>query len=266
MGRDVWFELSAAPWFSMAMCDQTSYPTNNPCTPQSDSNASTCVGVQTTNCYGGGDAAFMEMQLYPPGFTGTEAFQDGISCDDAHWCAAMTIDSLECTLGFATCNNNCVEPVNFAFISTNGKPAGPPNPQEANFNTFTPNADTLLMNPGDRISVHMFDAAVPGTKKAKAFEVVLTDLTTGQTGTMQASAANGFQDTNMSDCSGQPYNFQPLYNTAKPANIVPWAALPTSTVLTTGPISRPAPRRRLRSRRASSNRCRPRTGTSTRSS
>ena len=232
-GSDVtwWFELSAAPWFSMAMCDQKSYPTTNPCTPQSDSNAPTCIGVQTTNCYGGGDAAFMEMQFYPPGFTGTEAFQDGISCDNTHWCGAMTIDSLECTLGFATCNNNCIEPVNFAFISHDGKVPvdGPPNPQEANFNTFTPNSDTLLMNPGDKITVHMFDAQVPGARRGvKAFEVVLDDLTTGKSGYMQASAANGFQNTNMSDCSGAPYNFQPLYNTAKPANIVPWAALATN--------------------------------------
>ena len=27
-----------------------------------------------------------------------------ISCDDTHWCAALTIDSLECTDGFAVCN------------------------------------------------------------------------------------------------------------------------------------------------------------------
>ena len=39
-----------------------------------------------------------------------------------------TIDSLECTgNGFVgPCNNNCVEPVNFAFIQTNGVPTGPP--------------------------------------------------------------------------------------------------------------------------------------------
>ena len=39
-GHDVahWFELSPAPWFSMAMCDSNSYP-QAPCTPESDSNA-----------------------------------------------------------------------------------------------------------------------------------------------------------------------------------------------------------------------------------
>src|SRR5207302_5868716 len=100
---------------------------------------------------------------------------------------------------------HCIEPLNFAFISTNGVPSGPANPQEANYKTFTPNSTTLLMNPGDQISVHMFDAQVPGARRgAKAFEVVLNDLTTGQSGFMQASAANGFQNTNMSDCSGTP--------------------------------------------------------------
>ena len=43
-GSDVshWFELSVAPWFSMAMCDPNSYP-QAACTPESDSNAPTCV-------------------------------------------------------------------------------------------------------------------------------------------------------------------------------------------------------------------------------
>jgi hypothetical protein len=74
-GSDVthWFELSPAPWFSMAQCDPRSYPANtvtNPCKPESDSNAPTCVGANTTNCYPGGGSAFMEMQFYPPGFSG----------------------------------------------------------------------------------------------------------------------------------------------------------------------------------------------------
>jgi hypothetical protein len=74
----------------------------------------------------------------------------------------------------------------------------------------------------------MLDAAVPGGGGQNAFEVVIDDLTTGQTGTMQASAANGFQNTSMADCSGTPYNFEPEYSTAAQANIVPWAALATN--------------------------------------
>ncbi len=219
-GTDVahWFELSPAPWYSMAMCDPNSYP-QSPCTPESDSNAPTPTET------GGGGSAFMEMQLYPPGFA---PFADGISCDDSHWCSALTIDSLECTQGFATCNSACEEPVNFGFIQRNGVPTGPPSPQETDLATFTPNSKTLLMNPGDQIQVDMYDAAVPGGGGAKAFKVVVTDRTTGQSGYMQASAKNGFQNSSIADCSGTPYNFQPEYNTAAKSNIVPWAALATN--------------------------------------
>ena len=39
-------------------------------------------------------------------------------------------------------------------------------------------------------------------------------MTTGQSGFMQASAANGFMNTSIIDCSGTPFNFEPEYNTA----------------------------------------------------
>ena len=209
----------------MAMCDSNSYP-QLPCTPESDSNAA-------SGLYPGGGSAFMEMQLYPPG---DPPWADSTSCDDTHWCAALTIDSLECTDQFAQCNNSCEEPVNFAFIQTNGIPAGPPSPQLSDLSSDTPNADTLLMNPGDKLKVHMWDAAVPGGGGAKAFKVVIDDLTTGQSGSMQASAANGFMNTSIVNCAGTPYNFQPEYSTAKRQNIVPWAALQTniSTEFETG--------------------------------
>jgi hypothetical protein len=45
---------------------------------------------------------------------------------------------------------------------------------------------------------------------------------------MQASKANGFMNTSITDCSGTPFNFQPEYNTAAKGNIVPWAALETN--------------------------------------
>ncbi len=224
-GHDVahWFELSPAPWYSMAICDPNSYP-QAACRPESDSNAPTCTGVSTTNCSSGGGSAFMEMQLYPPG---EPPFVDSSGCDDTHWCSALTIDSLECTAGFATCNTSCEEPVNFGFIQRNGVPAGPPAPSDADVSTFTPNSETLLMNPGDAIKVHMFDAPVPGGG-GRAFEVVVTDLTTGQSGFMQASAQNGFGTTSMANCTSTPFNFQPEYNTAAKGNIIPWAALATN--------------------------------------
>ncbi|MCL2419608.1 MAG: hypothetical protein FWD04_09970, partial [Conexibacteraceae bacterium] len=216
-GKDVshWFELSVAPWLSMAMCDPNSYP-QAACAPQSESNAPTCVGTNITGCFVGGGSAFMEMQFYPPGFP---PFVDSTSCNDKSWCAALTIDSLECTAGFATCNTGCEEPINFAWIQRDGVPTGPPSPQESNLASSTPNGQTLMMNPGDRLSIHMFNAPAPGG--GHAFEVVIHDLTTGQTGFMQASAANGFANTSIADCSGTPFNFQPEYSTATSSDIIP---------------------------------------------
>jgi len=218
-GHDVsdWFELSPAPWFSMALCDPNSFPLTA-CTPESDANAPTCNGPNCVSGLGGG-SAFMEMQFYPPG---SPPFADNISCDDTHWCAALTIDSLLCTPAFAACNTNCEEPVNFGFIQKNGVPTGPPGPADSDLSTVTPNSETLLMNPGDKISFHMWDAPAPGG--GKAFEVAMNDLTTHKSGFMQASAANGFQSLSMADCSPTAFNFEPQYNTAKIGNINPWGA------------------------------------------
>ena len=201
-------QLSVAPWFGLGLCDPKSYP-QNPCTPRSDTNSGL---INDPNAAG---AAFMELQFYPPGFT---PFNDNISCDPTKWCAALNIDSLECTFGFATCNNNCIEPVNFAFLQTNGFPAGPPSPQLTNANTFTPNANTLKINPGDQVETDISDPA-------QGFTTVVKDLTTHQTGFMVASAANGFMNTNIADCSGTPFTFHAEYNTAAQQNQTPWAAL-----------------------------------------
>ena len=80
-------QLSVAPWFGLPMCDPNSYP-QNPCTPDSDTNSGS---ISDPNAAG---SAFMELQLYPPGYT---PFVDSESCSKTKWCAALTIDSLECT-------------------------------------------------------------------------------------------------------------------------------------------------------------------------
>jgi len=210
-GSDVthFFELTVAPWFSMNLCDPNSAPLT-PCKPVSDSNA-------PHGSYPGGGNAFMELQFYPPGFA---PFSDNISCDDTHWCSALTIDSLECNADQSICNGNCEEPVNFAFIQHNGVPTGPPSPQESDLATMTPNRQTLLMDPGDTIVVHMFDARLKGG--GRALEVTEDDLTTHTSGFMIASAANGFMNTDPATCDGSPFNFQPEYSSAAPNNIVPW--------------------------------------------
>jgi hypothetical protein len=223
-GQDVthWFELSVAPWFSMALCDPYSYPQTR-CSPNSDSNAPR-QGFPGAPAHGfpGGGSSFLEVQFYPPG---EAPFFDNISCDNSHWCASLHINDLECTLGFGHCNTACEEPTNFAFIQKNGVPTGPAGPQVATIGTVTPNDQTLLMNPGDTITVHIFDAPLSGG--GQALEVHVDDTTTGQSGFMQASAANGYMATNIGNCKGIPFNYEPEYSTAKQGNIVPWAALQT---------------------------------------
>jgi len=201
-------QLSVAPWFGLPLCDPKSYP-QNPCTPDSDSNSGS---ISNPNDAG---SAFMELQFYPPGFT---PFIDNQSCSATKWCAALNIDSLACTFGFATCNNNCIEPVNFSYLQVNGVPSGPPSPQLTNVNTFLPNGLTLKMNPGDTLEVSISDPP-------SGFTTVVKDLTTRQTGFMVASAANGFMNTNIADCTGTPFTYHAEYSTAQQQNQVPWAAL-----------------------------------------
>ena len=201
-------ELSPAPWFGLPICDPNSYP-ENPCTPDSDTNSGL---ISDPNAAG---SAFMELQFYPPGFT---PFVDAQSCDPTHWCAAITIDSLEAQFNFANLNPACTEPVNFAYLQRNGLPAGPPSPQLSDVSTFTPNSETLMMNPGDTVVTTIRDTS-------QGLLTAIADVTTGQTGYMVASARNGFMNTNYLSCAGTPFNFHPEYNTASKQNQVPWAAL-----------------------------------------
>jgi hypothetical protein len=199
-------ELSPAPWFGLPICDPNSFP-NGGCTPDSDTNDPNAAG-----------SAFMELQFYPPGYA---PFVDGPSCDATHYCAALTIDSLEVitqgpNAGFL--NPNCVEPVNFAYLQDNGKPAGPPSPQLTDDRTFTPNGRTLLMNQGDTLHVSIHDTG-------NGFMTRVDDLTTGQSGFMTASAQNGFMNTDPNTCNGFPFTFHAEYATAAQQNQVPWAAL-----------------------------------------
>jgi hypothetical protein len=200
-------ELSLAPWFGLPTCDPLSYP-QNPCTPDSDTN----VGTNTADAAG---SAFTEFQFYPPGFA---PFTDGASCSKTQWCSALTIDSAVCTFGFAKCNNNCVEPVNFGYLQTNGVPAGPPGPQTATVASFLGNRQTLKLNPGDVLEASLSDPP-------SGLTATVRDITTGQTGYMTASARNGFMNTSITNCAGHPFTFHAEYDTARKQNMVPWAAL-----------------------------------------
>jgi hypothetical protein len=196
------FENFPAVWFAMAVCDPNSFP-NGPCLPDSDQNTPALAG-----------SAFLELQLYPPGFP---PFVTQISCDLTHWCAALTIDSLEVNSS-GQLNPNCTEPANFAFIQTNGIPTGPPGPATATLATFTPNRNTLLMNQGDHLRITIKDTV-------GGLITEIEDLTTGQSGFMIAGAANSFQNTDPNTCAGTNFNFHPEFDTAKFGNFVPWAVL-----------------------------------------
>jgi hypothetical protein len=212
----VWdFQLTPTFWFGMVMCDNQSWPEGNSnCTPDSDSN----IQVPPTPTHAG--SAYEELQFYPPGWA------PNVSCDQVHWCAALTIDSFQANYDFSNANPNCEEPVNYALLTRDGVPIGPPGPDTATQQTFDvpPSPDVLLMSPGDSLTVTMNDT--PG-----GFFTHITDNTTGQSGFMVASAGNGFRhimwDPTNHTCMGAAYTFHPMYSTAAgyvpvtPANTQP---------------------------------------------
>ena len=216
------FQLYSTFWFGMAMCDTQSYPEQlSTCTPDSDTNI-----VDPAVSFQHSGTAFMELQFYPPGWVQRPA---GISCDARKWCAALTIDSLSKDPITGQSNNlTCqsiagLEYVNFAFITKNGTPrfGGPPNPIQSNVFTFTPDPSLdLFMNSGDHILVKMHDTV-------HGVAVFLKDETTGQSGSMTASAANGFGqvqfDPTGTSCNYIPYDFHPMYSTSSEKTRVPWA-------------------------------------------
>jgi hypothetical protein len=222
------FQLHPALWFGMALCDNQSAPefTHAPCTPDSDTNifdGTNPAGADYIGKHPG--TAFLEVQFYPPGWVG---WPPGVSCDATKWCAAMAIFSLlqdqnAGVLNNADCRSNAGdEPANFAFLTTSGAPHAPPSPLAATLGTFTPNAATdLFMNSGDNLTVDIHDGAA-------GLAVIVTDHTTGQTGLMVASAANGFAQVNFqpaaATCTQSPYTFRPMYATSSEHTRVPWAA------------------------------------------
>ena len=104
------------------------------------------------------------------------------------------------------------EPVNFAFLTKNGKSTAPANPGAPQH--FVPNnAKNLLMNSGDQLTVHLFDTAA-------GLKVTIADHTTGATGSMTASKANGFGTVlfqpNATKCTIKPWAYHAEYSTSTP--------------------------------------------------
>ena len=223
------FQLHPAFWFGMAMCDNQSGPefTHAPCTPDSDTNIFDGTDPAGSDYIGKHPGtAFMEMQFYPPGWVPWPA---GVSCDATQWCAALNIDSFNQDQNTGINNNDAclntvgVEPVSFAFITKSGVPHASPAPLNVfSSGALTPNPATdLFMNSGDNLTVDMHDTPA-------GFQVVIHDLTTGQSGSMTASVANGFQqilyEPGSSACHEAPYSYHPMYATSSEHTRVPWAA------------------------------------------
>lgn len=229
------FQLHPAFWFGMALCDDQSAPNPGgssvgaqiPCTPNSDTNIFTGTTPGASNYMGlTPGTAFMEMQFYPPGWGNVGT---GVSCgpDNTHWCSAMTIDSDSANENTGVANNTaCLnvtgqEYVNFAMITKSGHSQAPADPLRQTLATFTTGSDTLTYNSGDQLTVNMHDTPA-------GFQIVITDLTTGQSGSMTASIPNGFghplYQPSASSCSDQAYAFHPMYATSSENTRVLWAA------------------------------------------
>jgi hypothetical protein len=221
------FQLRPTFWFGLTLCDSESAPEyTKTCVPNSDANDLVGVNPAAPNYIGKHPGnAYMELQFYGPGYV--PQFE-GFGCSARQYCAAMTIDSRTVNQNTgventAACNNYVLggpEPINWAYITRNGQSQAPANPlftgTLANPNLSAVNPDLnkdLLMSPGDRIRIHMHDTTA-------GLRIDLTDLSTGQRGSMTASVANGFghilYTPGSSTCQQEPYAFHPEYSTANP--------------------------------------------------
>jgi hypothetical protein len=230
------FQLRPTFWFGMAMCDDQGDPNpggsptagpNIPCARASDSNIFDSPDPHSAHYIGRHPGtAFMEMQFYPPGWLDA-LFGQGTA---TQWTAALNIDSFQDNANTGQNNNQACrdvthdEYVNFAFIQTDGKPFPPGSPSPLGPLVST-NDKTLLMNPGDELIVTLADTE-------HGLKITVEDLTTGQTGFMVASGANGFAsvkwDPNGTNCDFATHNlahdFHPAYATSSEHTRVPGAA------------------------------------------
>ena len=220
------FQLHPAFWLGMVVCDPNGTPNPDgaaltghatvPCKPDSDSNIYASENPSSSRYFGlGPGQAYEEMQFYPPGWVPQPM---GVGCTATQWCAALNIDTFSENQNTGQFDNTaCLntvgpEPVNFAFVTKSGKSTAPANPGAPQH--FIPdNKANLLMNPGDHLTVHLFDT--PGGLK-----VTIADHTSGATGSMTASAANGFGtvlfNPNASKCTIKPWTYHSEYSTSTP--------------------------------------------------
>ena len=221
------FQDRIAFWFGMDLCDTQSAPEFvHTCTPNSDANIFDGADPSQPDYIGyHPGTAFLELQFYPPGWV---PFQDAISCDATKWCAAMAIFSFNRNQNtFVDNNADCLnrvglEPANFAFITTSGTPQAPPAPLSQTLASFTPDpSQDLFMDAGDALEISIHDSP-------DGLVTSIDDQTSGESGSMTASVANGFAQVNYdpaaATCTQTPYAFHPMYATSSEHTRVPWAA------------------------------------------
>ena len=232
------FQLHPTFWIGMVVCDDQSAPNPGgstvknvtlahvPCKPDSDENIYDS-GTLTDPRYIGKHpgTGFVEMQFYPP--------DSPIGCGNPHhphqWCAALNIDSASENQNSGAANNaDCqnrygTEYVNYAFITKSGKPEGPSAlVGSTGFFGFTPSDnDTLFFNSGDVLSINFVDTE-------HGLQIRIVDLTTGERGSMVASAANGFTQLlfqpTAKTCTINRVDFHPTYATSSEHTRNTWTA------------------------------------------
>jgi hypothetical protein len=232
------FQLHPAFWVGMVVCDDQSAPNpggstvggvslpNVLCKANSDANiffSSTVTDPDYIGRHPG--TGFMEMQFYPP----SSPFGCGNPDHPNQWCAALNIDSASENQNAGTLNNaDCrghygTEYVNYAFITKSGKPEGPSAlVGSAGFAGFTPtDNDSLFFNSGDLLRIELEDTA-------HGLKITIHDLTTGEQGSMIASAANGFMQLLFQPkapvCTTKAVDFHPTYATSSEKTGNTWAA------------------------------------------
>jgi hypothetical protein len=222
------FQLHAAFWFGMVLCDTQSSPNfTDVCVPNTDANIFEDANPASPNFIGHHPgAAFLELQFYPPAGINT-------CSDPALWCVAMTIDSfnfqdLTNTFNNADCQDKVgLEPINFAMLTTTGVAQSPADPLNLDFaaqQAIIPGT-TFQMHPGDRVRVTIRDTP-------DGLLAIVNDLTRGTRGFMTASKANGFSQVNFVPdpdpnspsvtCTSTPYAFHPMYSTSSERTRATW--------------------------------------------
>ena len=225
-GPTVWnFQQHPAFWFGMALCDSESFPLfTHTCTPDSDENALASGNPKSRKYVGRHPGtAFLELQFYPPGWVSSYSqtqYAVGLHINGYNVQALGPTGPIPNNVD---CQNKVgLETTTFALLTLDGKSQAPADALNNNpaKQSVIP-GETFLMNPADSLVVTIRD-----TRDGLRAEV--RDLTTGQTGFMTASIANGFTQVvfapNATNCTSRPYAYHPMYSTSSEITNVPWAA------------------------------------------